>query len=374
MDINELYKRWRKFAVDDEAVANELENIKHNEAEIHERFYRYLSFGTAGLRGILGAGTNRMNVYTVRLATQGFCQYLLKKYDQPSVAIAFDSRIKSDYFAKEAASVFAANEITVYMYEKLMPTPMLSYCIRRLNCKGGVNITASHNPAQYNGYKAYRCDGCQISEEEADAISSEINSIDAFDDVVTMDFEEALESELIRYIGEDISEEYYEKIVDSMIDKDAFKDSSLNIIYTPLCGAGNIPVRAVLKMAGFTSLTVVKEQEMPDGNFTSCPYPNPEFEEALLPGIKCAKENDAEMLLATDPDSDRLGVVLFNKGEKTQLTGNQVGILMTYYILEALKETNRLPENPIVIKSVVTSPIIEKITESYQGNVRVALT
>ncbi len=368
MDVNELFKRWRMFAVEDDDIAAELEEIVGNEDAIYERFYQELSFGTAGLRGILGAGTNRMNIYTVRRATQGFANYLLKKEENPTMAIAYDSRIKSDLFSKEAAQVLAANEIKVYLYPELMPTPMLSFAIRELGCSGGINITASHNPKEYNGYKAYLDDGCQIGEDAADEILSEIARLDPFDDISTMDFDEALEDGLISYITSDVTEKYFSLLADSVIDKDALGKNNVKIIYTPLCGAGNKPVRKLLKDCGFQLLSVVKSQEKPDGTFASCPYPNPEFTEALIPGIKMAKEEGAQMLIATDPDSDRLGVVLFDEnGAEKKLTGNQVGILMCYYILNALKEKGTLPKRPVVIESIVSSPIIPKIVESFGG-------
>ena len=328
MNVNELFKRWRMFACEDDDVASELERIVGDEDAIYERFYQDLSFGTAGLRGVLGAGTNRMNIYTVRRATQGFANYLLKKFENPTMAIAYDSRIKSDVFSKEAAQVLAANEIKVYMYPELMPTPMLSFAIRQLHCSGGINITASHNPKEYNGYKAYLDDGCQIGEDAANAIFEEIKNTDPFDDISTMDFDEAMDDGLISYIGEEVTDIYFNLLKESMIDKEALKKNNMRIIYTPLCGAGNKPVRHMLKLAGFDNLSVVKSQEKPDGTFASCPYPNPEFREALIPGIEMALKEKSEILIATDPDSDRVGAVLFDEnGNERQLTGNQVGIL-----------------------------------------------
>lgn len=368
MEVNELFKRWRMFAVEDDDIAAELEEIVGNEDAIYERFYQDLSFGTAGLRGVLGAGTNRMNIYTVRRATQGFANYLIKNTDNPTMAIAYDSRIKSDVFSKEAACVLAANEIKVYMYPELMPTPMLSFAIRELRCSGGINITASHNPKEYNGYKAYLDDGCQIGEDAANAILNEISQIDPFDDISIMDFDEALEDGLISYIKNDVTDKYYSLLASSMIDKEALKKNNVRIVYTPLCGAGNKPVRKILKDCGFNNLSVVKSQEMPDGTFASCPYPNPEFREALIPGIEMAKNERSEILIATDPDSDRLGVVLFDEnGTEKRLNGNQVGILMCYYILSALKEKGTLPKRPVVIESIVSSPIIPKIAEDFGG-------
>ena len=368
MNVNELFKRWRMFACEDDDVASELERIVGDEDAIYERFYQDLSFGTAGLRGVLGAGTNRMNIYTVRRATQGFANYLLKKFENPTMAIAYDSRIKSDVFSKEAAQVLAANEIKVYMYPELMPTPMLSFAIRQLHCSGGINITASHNPKEYNGYKAYLDDGCQIGEDAANAIFEEIKNTDPFDDISTMDFDEAMDDGLISYIGEEVTDIYFNLLKESMIDKEALKKNNMRIIYTPLCGAGNKPVRHMLKLAGFDNLSVVKSQEKPDGTFASCPYPNPEFREALIPGIEMALKEKSEILIATDPDSDRVGAVLFDEnGNERQLTGNQVGILMCYYMLNALKEQGKLPERPVVIESIVSTPIIHKIVESFGG-------
>ena len=299
----ENYKRWLG-KVTEEDLLTELKAIEGNEEEINDRFYRDLEFGTGGLRGVIGAGTFRMNEHTVARATQGYSNYLNKAAKNPSVSIAYDSRNKSDIFAKTAASVFAANGILVNIYKELMPTPSLSYAVRALNCDGGIVVTASHNPAKYNGYKVYGADGCQITLEVADAILAEIEAVDVFDDVKIMDFEAGLSEGKIKYIEDDVITGFIDAVSERALNPKEI-DKNVSIVYTPLNGTGRYCVTRCLKENGYTQITIPKEQEMPDGNFTTCPYPNPEIREALEVGLKKAKEVGSDLLLATDPDCDR---------------------------------------------------------------------
>ena len=305
MSVKELYTTWCQKAVDDSDLLPELLDIEGNEEEIRDRFYRDLEFGTGGLRGVLGAGTNRMNVYTVRRTTQGLANYVKASFENPSVAISYDSRIKSVKFAQAAASVLAANGIKVHIYTELMPTPCLSWAVRALKCSAGIMVTASHNPSKYNGYKAYGADGCQINLEVAEQVLNEINSLDMFNDVKYCDFDKAVEEGMISYIAQNVIEEYYQNVLAQGIHTDLCADSGLKIVYTPLNGTGNKPVREILSRIGIKDVTVVKEQENPDGHFPTCPYPNPEIREALELGLKYCDEVKPDLLLATDPDADR---------------------------------------------------------------------
>ena len=285
-----LYQLWCEHATEDADLVKELAEIRDDADAIRERFYADLEFGTGGLRGILGAGTGRMNIYTVRRATQGLANYVKESFDAPSVAISYDSRNKSDTFAKAAASVLAANGIKVHIYRELMPTPMLSYAVRALGCSAGIMVTASHNPAKYNGYKAYGADGCQITLEVAETVIGKIKALDLFNDVKTCDFEKAVADGMVSYIEQDVIEEYYKCVLAQGIHTDICAQSGLKIVYTPLNGTGNKPVREILKRIGIQDVTVVKEQELPDGNFTTCPYPNPEIREALECGLRLCDE------------------------------------------------------------------------------------
>ena len=361
----ELYRRWLENATDDVDLQNELKAIENDEEAINDRFYRNLEFGTGGLRGVLGAGTNRMNVYTVRRATQGLADYVKESFENPSVAISFDSRIKSDVFAQAAAEVLAANGVHVHIYTELQPTPMLSYAVRALKCNAGIMVTASHNPAKYNGYKAYGADGCQMTIEAADAVLAKINALDMFDDVKHIPFAEALKSGMISYIGEDVISSYYENVLAQGINADLCAKSGLKIVYTPLNGTGNKPVRAILEKIGITDVTIVKEQENPDGNFTTCPYPNPEIREALALGLKYCDDVKPDLLLATDPDADRVGIAVPDGDDYALFSGNEVGAMLLEYICEQRTAKGTMPENPIAVKTIVTTDIVNAICKAY---------
>ncbi|SEF55724.1 phosphoglucomutase [Caloramator fervidus] len=372
MNYMDMYKRWLNF---DEDTKNELLNL--DEKEIKERFYKELEFGTGGLRGIIGAGTNRMNVYTVRKVTQGLANYIKNKgIENASVAIAYDSRKFSDRFAKEAALVLNANGIKTYMYKELRPTPMLSFAVRYLKTTAGIVITASHNPKEYNGYKVYWSDGGQITEEHAEGILKEISKVD-YDDILTMDFEKAVDLGLFNYIDDEVETAYINLVKGLTVNKDIVEKAKndLKIIYTPLHGTGNKPVRRVLEEIGYKNVYIVKEQENPDPNFSTVKYPNPEEHEVFKRAIEMAKELEADLIIGTDPDCDRVGVVVKNKeGEYIVLTGNQTGALLTHYILENLKTTGRMPKNPVVIKTIVTTEMARRIAKSYEVEVIDVLT
>ena len=373
-DINKLYDMWLSSAVADKDLIPELESIIDDKEAILDRFYKNLEFGTAGLRGVIGAGTNRMNVYTVNQATQGLADYLNESFENPSVAIAYDSRIKSKEFAESAAGVLAANGIKVYIYPELVPTPMLSFAVRRLGCSSGIIITASHNPSKYNGFKCYDPNGYQMTDEAASKTYDYIQNIDMFSGVKTMDFDDALAEDMVDFIEDWLYDEFYEKVLSCLVNADKIKKAGLKIIYTPLNGAGNKPVRKILKKAGIKDVTVVKEQEKPDGNFPTCPYPNPEIRQAFECAIETAKGTDADLLLATDPDCDRVGIAVRDGDDYVLLTGNEVGAMLCEYLLSTLKEQGKLPENPIVVKSIVTTPLIEAICSSYGAEVADLLT
>lgn len=365
MKEKELYRLWCENAKTDPDLQTELNSIKDDDEAIKDRFYRDLEFGTGGLRGVIGAGTNRMNIYTVKRATQGFADYLNQEYDSPSVAVSYDSRIKSDVFSKAAAEVLAANGIKVYIYSELMPTPCLSFAVRQLNCQGGIMVTASHNPAKYNGYKVYGDDGCQITLRGAEIILEKINSLDIFTDVKSSDFDEELKKGNINYIGNDVIEAFYEKVLAEGINSDLCASSSLKVVYTPLNGTGNKPVREILKRLGITDVTVVKEQESPDGNFTTCPYPNPEIREALEVGLRYCDEVKPDLLLATDPDCDRVGIAVPDGDGYALFSGNEVGAMLLEYIAEQRIKKGTMPENPIAVKTIVTTDIVNSIGKEY---------
>ena len=373
-DIKKLYDLWLTSAFADKDLIPELESVKDDEDAILDRFYKNLEFGTAGLRGVIGAGTNRMNVYTVNQATQGLADYLNESFENPSVAIAYDSRIKSKEFAESAAGVLVANGIKVYIYPELVPTPMLSFAVRRLNCSSGIIITASHNPSKYNGYKCYDPNGYQMTDEAAEKTYNYIQNIDMFTGVKTMDFDDALAEDMVDFIEDWLYDEFYEKVLSCRINADVIKKSGLKLIYTPLNGAGNKPVRKIFKKAGIKDVTVVKEQEKPDGNFPTCPYPNPEIRQAFECAIETAKGTDADLLLATDPDCDRVGIAVRDGDDVVLMTGNEVGAMLCEYLLSNLKEQNKLPENPVVVKSLVTTPLIEAICKEYGAEVVDLLT
>ncbi len=375
MDCNKLYEIWLKNAGDDKDLIEELESIKDNEAEIYDRFYTALKFGTAGLRGVIGAGTNRMNIYVVRQATQGLANYVLAKYGKGSVAISHDSRIKADLFMNEAARVLAANGIKVYITSELQPTPVLSYLVRYFKCQAGIMVTASHNPAKYNGYKAYGEDGCQMTDAAATAVYDEITKLDMFSDVKLADFDEALKSGMIEYVDDSVYDTYLEKVLEQQVNPGMCRGAGLKVVYTPLNGTGNKLVRRILSKIGVDEVTVVKEQELPDGNFTTCPYPNPEIKEALQKGLELCEKVQPDLLLATDPDADRVGIAVRDyDGSYRLITGNEDGVMLTNYILSCKKQAGKLPENPVVVKTIVTTKLINKLCEKYGCELKNVLT
>ena len=375
MDIKKLYEDWCKNATDDKDLISELESIKNDENEIHERFYTSLQFGTAGLRGIIGAGTNRMNIYVVRQATQGLANYVLNKYGKGSVAISHDSRIKADLFMIEAAKVLAANGIKVYITKELQPTPVLSYLVRYFKCQAGIMVTASHNPAAYNGYKAYGEDGCQMTDAAAAAVYNEICKLDIFNDVKIADFDEAVKSGMIEDVDESVYDTYLEKVLEQQVNPGICKDADLKVVYTPLNGAGNKLVRRILDKIGVTDVKLVKEQELPDGNFTTCPYPNPEIKEALQKGLELCEKEQPDLLLATDPDADRVGIAVKDyDGSYRLITGNEDGVMLTNYILSCKKESGKLPEKPVVVKTIVSTKLVNKLCEKYNCELKNVLT
>ncbi len=374
-NIHNLYELWKKETTCDKELYQELVDIEGNESEIEDRFYKSLEFGTAGLRGVLGAGTNRMNIYTVNQATQGLADYLNSEFKNPSVAIAYDSRINSDVFAKSAAGVLAANNIKVYIYKELMPTPMLSFAVRRLSCKSGIIITASHNPSKYNGYKCYDPNGYQMTDEAAKKTYEFIQKTDIFSDVKTMDFDKAVEANLVEYISDEITNEFYDKVrLQSVLSLEDCKKADLKVIYTPLNGAGNKPVRNILKSVGIDNIAVVASQENPDGKFPTCPYPNPEIRQVFEEAIELSKTVGGDLLLATDPDCDRVGIAVLHNGEYRLMNGNEIGAMLADFVLSRRKELGTLPEKPIILKSIVTSKIIDKIAENYGCTVNNLLT
>ena len=366
-------RRWLEEVTDPELSA-ELLSIRNEEKEVHERFYRSLEFGTGGLRGELGAGTNRMNIYTVRQATQGFAAYLLTQDEKPSAAISYDSRHQSDVFARETARVLAANGIKVYLYPHLMPTPALSFAVLDRHCTGGVMVTASHNPARYNGYKAYAADGAQISGHVAAAVSEEIEKTDIFRDVKLADFEEALADGRIEYIGDTLIERYYAAVMAQALRPELGKAAGLRLVYTPLNGSGLVPVMTVLKRMGHTDITVVPEQEQPNGDFPTCPYPNPEILEAMQLGLNLCEKLGADLLLATDPDSDRVGTAVLQNGTPRLISGNEMGVLLLDYICRTRLELHKMPENPVAVRSIVSTTMTDAIAAHYGVEMRQVLT
>ena len=375
MDIKQTYNEWLENAVEDKDLKAELESIKNNEDEIYDRFYTALKFGTAGLRGIIGAGTNRMNIYVVRQATQGLANYVLKKYGNGSVAISHDSRIKADLFMNEAARVLAANGIKVYITSELQPTPVLSYLVRYFKCQAGIMVTASHNPAAYNGYKAYGEDGCQMTDVAANTVYDEISKLDMFKDVKITDFDEAVKNGMIKYVDESVYDTYLEKVMEQQVNPGICKGADLKVVYTPLNGTGNKLVRKVLGKIGVNDVVVVPEQELPDGNFTTCPYPNPEIKEALAKGLELCEKEQPDLLLATDPDADRVGIAVKDyDGSYRLISGNEDGVMLTNYILSCKKASGKLPEKPVVVKTIVTTKLINKLCEKYGCELKNVLT
>lgn len=376
-EIERLYQYWvseaGKSQIADEDVIKELKEMAGDSQKIQDAFYRSLTFGTGGLRGIIGAGTNRMNVHTVARASQGLANYLKGqsglrwREGGAKIAVSYDSRIKSELFAKVSSGVFAANGIRVYLYSRLMPTPCLSFAVRELGCDAGVMITASHNPAKYNGYKVYGADGCQITSKAAAGILAEIESLDPFSQVKTADFAAFLKEGRIAYIPDEVYAAFIQKVKAESVSADWELDKNAAIVYSPLNGAGREPVLRVLQESGYAQVTVVKEQELPDGHFPTCPRPNPENREAMALGIACARKIHADLLLATDPDCDRIGVaVKSQKGEYVLLSGNETGCLLLDYLCARRKERKTMPKDPVMMKTIVTTDLGERIADRYQ--------
>lgn len=371
------YLRWCEEAKEDEKIIEELKKLKNKEEEKTDAFYRNLAFGTGGLRGVLGAGTNRMNIYTVAKASQGLADYIKEKFDieKRKIAVSYDSRNYSDIFAKVASEVFSANGIQVFLYDKLMPTPCLSFAVRELMCAAGVMITASHNPGKYNGYKVYGADGCQITIEAAEEIYKKIEKIDIFKEVLRSSFEKELECEKIQYISNDVYQKYLSCVLKETVRSEEELDKSLSIIYTPLNGTGLVPVTDALYKAGYQNVKIVEEQRNPDGEFPTCNYPNPEEPEAMQLGILYAEKNNADLLIATDPDCDRVGIAVKNlQGNYKLLSGNEVGVLLFDYLCKARLENNTMPKNPVLIKTIVTTDMVREIAQKYSVKVIDVLT
>ncbi len=373
MSYRAEYQRWCQ-KVTDPVLLEELESIKDDSAAIAARFAEPLVFGTAGLRGVLGAGTGMMNVYTVRRTTKGLADYVNERYGGGAVAVAYDSRNMSEEFARQTASVLAKNGIEVHIYRELMPTPMLSFAVRDLGCRAGVMITASHNPAKYNGYKVYGSDGCQMTTEDAAAVYSRIEKVDMFKGTDGEDFDAALEAGKIKYIQKSLLERYFAAVEARQINGNICLKYPLKVVYSPLNGTGNKPVRRVLEDIGVKDVIVVHEQELPDGNFPTCTYPNPETREALSLGLELCEKEKPDLFIATDPDADRIGVAVRDAGEYKILTGNEIGVLLLNYICTALTDTKRMPERPVAVRSIVSSSLADKIAESFGVEMREVLT
>ena len=373
--VHEMYERWLNAQLDDPDLKPELESIRDNENEIRERFALALKFGTAGLRGVIGAGTNRMNIYTVRQATQGLANWVKTQGGSQTVAISYDSRIKSDVFARAAAEVLAANGVQVRIYPELMPVPALSFATRYYQCNAGIMITASHNPAKYNGYKAYGPDGCQMTDNAADAVYAEIQKTDILEGAKTLPFAEGMEKGLIQYVGDDCKEALYTAIKSRSVRPGLCKTAGLKLVYSPLNGSGLVPVTRVLNDIGITDITIVPEQKDPDGNFPTCPYPNPEIFEALRLGLELAEKQNADLMLATDPDADRVGIAVRCKnGSYELLSGNEVGVLLLDYICAGRIEQGTMPKAPVACKSIVSTPLADAVAAHYGVECRNVLT
>ena len=377
-DVHELLDLWIENVKDDELLA-ELKALKESgdENAITDAFFQDLAFGTAGLRGTIGAGTNRMNIYTVGRATQGFANYLNATFENPTVAIARDSRNKGELFVKTTAAILAANGVVAYVYPKISPVPTLSWATRYLKCSGGICMTASHNPAPYNGYKAYGPDGCQITSEAADAIGAAMVATDPFHDIKTMDFDEAVEQGFIKWIDDEVLDAYYEAVLKcsvSNLTDDEVAGAPLKLVYTPLNGTGLIPVTTVLNKAGITDITIVPEQKDPDGDFPTCPYPNPEIREAMQKGIDLCQEVQPDLLLATDPDADRVGVACQDGDDYTLLTGNEMGVLLLDYICKMRAARGEDLSNKVAVTTIVSSAMVDALADEYGFELRRCLT
>lgn len=373
MDYQKEYRRWLTKADMDPTLLEELRAMDEKQQE--DAFYRDLSFGTGGLRGVIGAGTNRMNIYTVAKATQGLANYLKEHFRAPSVAIGFDSRINSELFSKVAARVFAANGVKVHIWPELMPVPTVSFAVRELGCSAGVMVTASHNPSKYNGYKVYGADGCQITTQGAAEVFAKIEALDIFQDVRIMDFGTAWNDGQIMHIPEVVYTAFVENVKAQSVLYGDKTTHDVAIVYSPLNGAGRKPVLRTLKELGYTNITVVKEQEEPDGRFPTCPYPNPEIREAMELGLRYAKEKNADLLLATDPDCDRVGIAVKNaQGDYVLLSGNEVGLLLLDYLCAQKQKHGKMPKDPVLVKTIVTVDLAERIAEHYGVETRNVLT
>lgn len=377
-NVHELLDTWLENVKDEELLA-ELSSMKESgdEEAITDAFFQDLAFGTAGLRGTIGAGTNRMNIYTVGRATQGFADYLNKTFDSPTVAIARDSRNKGELFVQTTAAILAANGITSYVYPKISPVPTLSWATRYLKCSGGICMTASHNPAPYNGYKAYGPDGCQITSEAAAAISAAMEATDPFKDIKSMDFDDAISQGRVKWIDDSCLDAYYDAVVDKSVNNltpEQIAAAPLKLVYTPLNGTGLIPVTTVLKKVGITDVTVVPEQKDPDGNFPTCPYPNPEIRQAMQKGIDLCEEVKPDLLLATDPDADRVGVACADGDDYTLLTGNEMGVLLLDYICKMRAERGENLHDKVAVTTIVSSAMVDALAAEYGFELRRCLT
>ena len=371
----EDYKRWAAAELEDPALARELKEIAGDDEQIRDRFAVALKFGTAGLRGVLGAGTNQMNIYVVRQATQGLANWVKTQGGSQSVAISYDSRINSDVFAKTAACVLAANGIHVRIYDALMPVPALSFATRYYKANAGIMITASHNPAKYNGYKAYGPDGCQMTDDAAAIVYAEIQKTDILTGAKRIPFEEGLSSGMIQYVGEDCKEALYDAIKARSVRPGLCKTAGLKLVYSPLNGSGLVPVTRVLHDIGIDDITIVPEQQYPDGHFPTCPYPNPEIFEALKLGLELAEKSGADLMLATDPDADRVGIAIrCPDGSYELVSGNEVGVLLLDYICQGRIEKGTMPANPVAVKSIVSTPLADAVAKSYGVEMRNVLT
>lgn len=372
---NEEYQRWLAADLQDADLSPELRKIQGNDEEIKDRFAVSLQFGTAGLRGVLGAGTNRMNIYVVAQATQGLANWVKTQGGTQIVAISFDTRLKSDVFSKTAAGVLAANGIKVRIYDAAMPVPALSFATRYYNCNAGIMVTASHNPAKYNGYKAYGPDGCQMPDQAADVVYNEIQKIDVLNGAQQISFAQGVEDGLIRFVGDDCKKAFYEAIEACQVRPGLAATSGLKLVYSPLNGSGLVPVTQVLKDIGITDITIVPEQEYPNGYFTTCSYPNPEIYAALESGLKLAKECDADLMLATDPDADRVGIAMkCPDGTYELVTGNEMGALLLDYICAGRIEKGTMPKDPVAVMSLVSTPLAKAIAKHYNVELRSVLT
>ena len=375
LDYKKEYERWKKTDMPDFDLTRELQLMDGKEEEIKEHFARALEFGTAGIRGTLGAGTNRMNIFVVRQTTEGLARYILEEGLEKKVAISYDSRLKGWTFAKEVSGVLAANGISVRLYDALMPVPALSFATRYYGCSAGIMLTASHNPAIYNGYKVYGSDGCQMTDEAADKVYAKIKETDVLTGAKRMSFSEAVQQGLIQFVEEGCKEAFYQAVLSQQVHPGLCKEAGLSLVYTPLNGTGLEPVTHIFKEMGITDVSIVPEQEYPNGYFTTCPYPNPEIFEAMEKGLALAKEKNADLLLATDPDADRVGIAMrTEEGEYELVSGNEMGVLLLDYIAGGRKQEGTLPKNPVAVKSIVSTPLADKVAADYGVELRHTLT